>query len=78
ATIMMVDDEPITMEVIQTFLEDAGYERFRLIEDSRLAFDEILELRPDILLLDLMMPNIGGFEILEKIRAHPQIGYLPV
>ncbi len=75
---MMVDDEPITMEVIQTFLEDAGYERFRLIEDSRLAFDEILELRPDILLLDLMMPNIGGFEILEKIRAHPQIGYLPV
>lgn len=78
ATIMMVDDEPITMEVVQTFLEDAGYERFLLIEDSRIAFDKILDQRPDILLLDLMMPHVNGFEILEKIRSHPQIAYLPV
>ena len=78
ATIMMVDDEPITMEVVQTFLEDAGYERFQLIEDSRIAFDKILEERPDILLLDLMMPHVSGFEILEKIRTHPHIKHLPV
>jgi len=78
ATIMMVDDEPITMEVVQTFLEDAGYERFLLIEDSRIAFEKILEQRPDILLLDLVMPHINGFEILEKVRAHSELRYLPV
>ncbi|MCP5418723.1 MAG: EAL domain-containing protein [Chromatiaceae bacterium] len=78
ATIMMVDDEPITMEVVQTFLEDAGYEHFLLIEDSRLALDKILEHRPDILLLDLVMPHVSGFEILTRIRQHPKISYLPV
>ena len=78
ATIMMVDDEPITMEVVQTFLEDTGYEHFLLIEDSRLALDKILEHRPDILLLDLVMPHVSGFEILTRIRQHPKISYLPV
>ncbi|MCB1852287.1 MAG: EAL domain-containing protein, partial [Gammaproteobacteria bacterium] len=78
ATIMMVDDEPITMEVVQTFLEDAGYEHFLLIEDSRLALEKILEYRPDILLLDLVMPHVSGFEILTSIRQHPKISYLPV
>ena len=37
ASIMMIDDEPIMMEVVQTFLEDAGYCRFTLVEDSTTA-----------------------------------------
>ena len=52
ATIMMVDDEMITMEVVQTFLEDAGYRKFILIEDSTRAMDALREHRPDVLLLD--------------------------
>jgi len=78
STIMMVDDDSITMEVVQTFLEDAGYQRFVLIDDSRQAFNSILEHRPDILLLDLIMPHVTGFEILKTVRSHPQLMYLPV
>jgi len=78
ATIMMVDDEATTMEVMQAYLEDAGYEHFVLLEESSRAMEEIEENRPDILLLDLMMPEVTGFEILQQVRAHSQLKHLPV
>jgi len=78
ATIMMVDDEVTTMEVMQAFLEEAGYEHFVLVEDSSRAMAEMEERRPDMLLLDLMMPEVSGFEILEQVRAHSQLTHLPV
>jgi CheY-like chemotaxis protein len=78
ATIMMVDDELTTMEVMQAFLEDAGYQRFVLIEDSSQALEKLEEARPDILLLDLMMPKVTGFEILQLVRTHSLLAHLPV
>lgn len=78
ATIMMVDDESTTMEVMRAYLEDAGYEHFVLLEESARAMMEIEGNRPDILLLDLVMPNVTGFEILQQVRAHSQLKHLPV
>ncbi len=78
ATIMMVDDEPITLEIIQMFLEDAGYTHFVLVSDSREAMETVERERPDIILLDLLMPHVGGFEILEQIRTHERFEHLPV
>lgn len=78
ATIMMVDDEPTTMDIMQAFLEDGGYRRFVLVEDSTRAMAEIEERRPDIVLLDLMMPEVTGFEILQRVRAHSRLSQLPV
>ncbi len=78
ATIFMVDDEPITMEVVQTLLEEAGYRRFVLIEDSRQALSSLEKQRPDLLLLDLVMPQVSGFDILKAVRAHPRLKHLPI
>jgi diguanylate cyclase len=78
ATIMMVDDEETTMEIMRAYLEDAGYQHFVLVEDSSLAMECIEEYRPDILLLDLMMPNVPGFEILRQVRNHSKLKHLPV
>jgi len=78
ATIMMVDDESINMEVVQAFLEDDGYSKFILVEKSREAMNILEERRPDILLLDLMMPEVSGFEILSEVRRHPKLEHLPV
>lgn len=75
---MMVDDESTTMEVMQAYLEDAGYRHFLLLESSSRAMAEIEDKRPDILLLDLVMPEVTGFEILQQVRAHPQHHHLPV
>ncbi len=78
AMIMMIDDEATTMEVMQTFLEEAGYQRFVQIEDSSQAMVKLEDLRPDILLLDLVMPEVSGFEILQFIRNHSVLCHLPV
>lgn len=78
ALIMMVDDEPIMMEIVQAHLEDVGYENFISVEDSRQAFDILAHRRPDILFLDLVMPEVSGFDVLRRIREHQEFAYLPV
>lgn len=78
AKVMLIDDEPIMMDVLQAFLEDAGYTNFITTEDSTQALDLILRERPDVLLMDLYMPGKSGFELLDEIRAHHLLRYLPV
>ena len=78
STIMMVDDESITMEVVKGFLEEAGYRKFQLVDDSRRAMPLLEEVSPDVLLLDLVMPVVSGFDILAQIRQHPALKHLPV
>ncbi len=78
ATIMIVDDETTTMDVVQTYLEDVGYRDFVQVEDSTRAMKVLEETNPGILLLDLLMPIVSGFEILAAIRQHPRYKRLPV
>jgi diguanylate cyclase (GGDEF)-like protein len=63
---------------MQAFLEDAGYQRFVLVEESSQAIAKIEKFQPDILLLDLMMPTVSGFEILQQVRTHAHFSHLPV
>ncbi|MEQ9638706.1 MAG: EAL domain-containing protein [Alphaproteobacteria bacterium] len=78
AHIVMVDDEPIMLEITATLLEDAGYSNFSAIEDSSQAMDILTQGRPDILLLDLVMPDVDGFAILEGVRNSSELEHLPV
>jgi diguanylate cyclase (GGDEF)-like protein len=75
---MMVDDEPITMDVIQTYLQEFGYANFIQVEDPLKAMEALKKRLPDVLLLDLIMPNKSGLEILEEVRASKQFRHLPV
>lgn len=79
ATILIVDDEPFNVEIIMEYLEHEGYE-LRSAEDGLDAWTK-LEAAPkeyDMILLDRMMPNMDGMEVLEKIKAHPVLMELPV
>ncbi len=79
ALIMMVDDEPITMEVVQTFLEEFGYSNFIQIENPLEAMAAIKKHSPDLLLLDLIMPKKPGMEILREIHDNSKLAaHLPV
>jgi diguanylate cyclase len=78
ASILMVDDEPTTMEVVQTFLQEVGYHNFVLIENSTEAMAFLEKQRPDLLLLDLVMPQVSGFDILKAVRSHPKLKHLPI
>ena len=78
ATVMMVDDEPLNMQVLQLHLEAAGYRRFVTVERSVEALDTLRAERPDVLLLDLMMPQVSGFDILGALREDDEHRDLPV
>jgi diguanylate cyclase (GGDEF)-like protein len=78
AKIMIVDDEPINIEVVQAFLEEEEFRHFVTVEDSTRAMKILEETHPDLLLLDLMMPEVSGFDILSAVRAHPKFKHLPV
>ncbi len=78
ATIMMVDDEPINIEMVKMFLEEEGYKHFITTYDSTQAIDLIAKNNPDVVLLDLMMPDVNGFDILKAIRADKQLKHTPV
>ena len=78
SSIMIVDDEPINIDVVQAFLEEDGYTEFVTVEDSREVLETLEKKAPDLLLLDLMMPHISGFEILQLIRSQDKFKFLPV
>jgi Response regulator containing a CheY-like receiver domain and an HD-GYP domain len=75
--IMVVDDNPANVKVLEKILKYNGYSNIRSITDSRKVLEQYIEYRPDLMLLDLMMPHMDGFEILEKLKCVEE-GYLPV
>ena len=67
AKIMMIDDEPLNMDVLQIHLRAEGYIKFVAVSDSTQAMDRLRQELPDVLLLDLVMPEVTGFDILRLI-----------
>ncbi len=78
AKIMIVDDEPTNIRVVRKYLELAGYRNLVATSRATEALDLIQQERPDVVLLDIMMPQVSGFEILEELRASESGGLIPV
>ena len=78
ATILIVDDEPINIKVVQKYLRETGYDNFVTTSDSRRALDLIRHEHPDVVVLDIMMPHVNGLQILEVVRGDRQLHHLPV
>jgi CheY-like chemotaxis protein len=78
ATILLVDDDDIARLVVRRMIERDGHE---VIEagDGQAALDRLLEgLRPDCIILDLMMPTLGGVDVLRRLSANPHWREIPV
>ena len=78
ARIMIVDDDVMMCEVVQTYLEDAGYRDFVVSSEPREVLSLVKAREPAVLLLDLMMPGLSGFDVLKLIRAESDLHFLPV
>src|SRR6266487_6644035 len=77
--ILIVDDEPVNVALLEDMLRSSGYHRIQAVLDSRTALDVCAAFDPDLVLLDLMMPEVDGFTILESLRAGEGIEtFLPV
>jgi len=66
--ILLVDDDLTSLDIVALLLEKSGYEVVR-VNDSRLALDSFREASPDLVLIDIMMPEVSGVEVTEKIRS---------
>jgi len=75
--IMMVDDEPIILETLQMFLEDAGYDNFITTTEPKRALNMVVLKKPDVVLLDVMMPEITGLDILKEMRSKEALQHIP-
>jgi putative two-component system response regulator len=76
--ILIVDDEPANIRMLETFLNAEGYTCIKSITDPRETLDFYQEYQPDLVLLDLNMPHLNGLEILEQLSNLEQIYQVPV
>ncbi|MDZ8222319.1 MULTISPECIES: hybrid sensor histidine kinase/response regulator [unclassified Nostoc] len=75
--ILVVDDIFDNLLVLEAVLEDEGYE-ISLVEDSKIALAMVEESPPDLILLDVMMPEIDGYEFTRRIRQNPALPFIPI
>jgi len=74
--ILVVDDEQDVLNLMRLSLEPAGFRVLRTTKPSE-GLDIALQEKPDLLLLDIMMPGIDGFELLRRVRRHPKMRHVP-
>lgn len=75
--ILVADDEPHIRRILQFLLEQEGF-RVHLVADGEEAWKAVTSFQPDLVLLDVMMPRMDGFSVLEIIRAGFETSRLPV
>ena len=70
--ILLVDDEPDILEIVGYNLEQAGYQIFKA-ENGKLAVKQAQKVKPHLIIMDVMMPEMDGMEACEKIREIPEL-----
>lgn len=71
--ILVVDDDPNAVDIVRTYLEARGY-RVTTARDGKEALSKLETVRPALVLLDVMMPGMDGWEVARVIKNHPQFG----
>jgi putative two-component system response regulator len=75
--IMIVDDEPINIRATCKHLKQAGYTNFISTTEATQAIELIRRERPDVLILDIMMPEVDGLDILASLREDEELAHIP-
>jgi len=79
ASVLIVDDEPTDVLLLERHLRALGIKRIHTVTDARFAVDACLKLAPDLVVLDLHMPRVDGFEVLHQLRRRlPSSDFVPV
>ncbi|MET0963507.1 MAG: response regulator [Noviherbaspirillum sp.] len=69
--ILIVDDEPNIVLSLEFLMEQSGFE-VAVARDGEEALAEMVSFRPDLVLLDVMLPRLNGYEVCQRIRASPE------
>ncbi|EKD78395.1 MAG: Two component transcriptional regulator, winged helix family [uncultured bacterium] len=75
--VLIVEDDKFLSELISTKLDKEGF-NIALAGDGETGLKKAEEFKPEIVLLDIMLPGMDGFEVLEKLKASPELKKIPV
>ena len=75
--VLVIDDEPEMLGLVKYTLEHAGFE-VHTCDNGRTAWDEITKIKPDVLVLDVMLPGIDGYSLQVKMSQDPATKDLPI
>lgn len=77
ATILCVEDNPQNMRLVRKMLNSAGYQVIEA-EDGESGYNAVLEMRPDLVLMDVNLPDIDGLQVTSAIKAKPEYSAIPI
>jgi CheY-like chemotaxis protein len=75
--ILIIDDDPLAVDALIGMLEPAGFEIFKAY-GGQAGFELAVEQQPDLILLDLLMPEVSGFEVVQRLKEHPHTKETPI
>jgi two-component system phosphate regulon response regulator PhoB len=75
--VLVIDDEPDLLELVRVNLDQAGYQA-ETAETGRAALEQLRRSRPDLIVLDLMLPDISGTDLCRQLRADPDFSDVPI
>jgi DNA-binding response OmpR family regulator len=76
-TILAIEDDPNIAELLEVLLASDELHIIN-IQNGKEALSAVLEHKPDLVLLDIMLPNMNGWEVFDQIRAHAEVSELPI
>ena len=77
STVLIADDNEQNVELLEAYLEDLGC-RVVAAYDGAETLEKVTAEKPDLLLLDIMMPKVSGFEICRQLKANPKTAAIPI
>ena len=78
AKILIIDDERANIQILDRLLRGVGFQNIMTLTDGNEAANRYQEFQPDLILLDLKMPNCDGFEVMAQLKAVVKNDYLPI
>jgi CheY-like chemotaxis protein len=77
-TVLVVEDSPLFRKMVGGFLHALGVLRVLEASNGRSALEQLAQSRPDLVCLDLTLPDVSGYDVCEYIRGQPELAGLPV
>lgn len=75
--ILVVDDDPVILKWVKTLLKGKGY-KVAVVETGQAALESIKKDAPDLIILDIILPDMDGYQVCNKIRASAEYGNVPI